>query len=224
MANASSTGFGLRATMTLGSTPATQGLSEYPMHSGHSKRFNQNDPTSKQGANDTGYLQDAAHDTMADGLAGGKDWASNTANVLPFAGVWNGCFYIDNTTGKPTFANTVAASTTFGTNYNTGSTDGVGFVNDDPLQEYVVKADAALAISAMVGDLTYNIEDGGTTAKQTSGQSTVKLKVSSAAATGAGQAAFIAIRSANDPENKDLAVADANVIVKFAPGSIGWLA
>ena len=60
-------------------------------------------------------------------------------------GVFNGAFYIDNSTSKPTFANSVAASTTFGTDYNTGSNDGIGFVNDNPQQEYVCKADAAVA-------------------------------------------------------------------------------
>ena len=37
-----------------------------------------------------------------------------------------------------------AASQAFGTNPNTGSTNGVAFVNDDPDQEYMVKADAAV--------------------------------------------------------------------------------
>ena len=55
----------------------------------------------------------------------------------------NGVFFIDGTTSKPTFANSVAASATFGTNPNTGSTNGVAFVNDDPMQEYIVKTDAA---------------------------------------------------------------------------------
>ena len=41
----------------------------------------------------------------------------------------------------------VAASTTFGTDYNTGSNDGIGFVNDNPNQEYVGKADAAVTQS-----------------------------------------------------------------------------
>ena len=56
-------------------------------------------------------------------------------------------FFINSTTGKPTFANSVAASTTFGTDYNTGSNDGIGFVNDNPNQEYVGKADAAVTQS-----------------------------------------------------------------------------
>ena len=221
MANASSTGFGFQSVMTLGNTPSTQGLSEYPIKSGTAKRFNQNDPCSKQGTGgDDGYLQDAAHTTMADTVTGGAGWLNQAATIQPITGVFNGAFYVNSTTSKPTWANTIVESTTFGTDYNTGSSDGVGFVNDNPMQEYVCKADAALGVALMLPSLTYNCENGGTTAKQTSGQSTIKLNVASSAAAGAGQGMFQIVRSANDPENKDLSVADGNVIVRFAPGSI----
>jgi len=221
MANASSTGFGFQSVMTLGNTPSTQGLSEYPIKSGTAKRFNQNDPCSKQGTGgDDGYLQDAAHTTMADTVTGGAGWLNQAATIQPITGVFNGAFYINSTTSKPTWANTIVESTTFGTDYNTGSDDGVGFVNDNPMQEYVCKADAACLQAKMLPSLTYNCENGGTTAKQTSGQSTIKLDVSATAAAGANQMMFQVVRSANDPENKDLTVADANVIVRFAPGSI----
>jgi len=221
MANASSTGFGFQSVMTLGNTPSTQGLSEYPIKSGTAKRFNQNDPCSKQGTGgDDGYLQDAAHTTMADTVTGGAGWVNNAATIQPITGVFNGAFYVNSTTSKPTWANTIVESTTFGTDYNTGSDDGVGFVNDNPMQEYVCKADAACLVGIMLPSLTYNCENGGTTAKQTSGQSTIKLDVSATAAAGANQMMFQVVRSANDPENKDLTVADANVIVRFAPGSI----
>ena len=221
MANASSTGFGFQSVMTLGNTPSTQGLSEYPIKSGTAKRFNQNDPCSKQGTGgDDGYLQDAAHTTMADTVTGGAGWLNQAATIQPITGVFNGAFYINSTTSKPTWANTIVESTTFGTDYNTGSDDGVGFVNDNPMQEYVCKADAACLQAKMLPSLTYNCENGGTTAKQTSGQSTIKLDVGATAAAGANQMMFQVVRSANDPENKDLTVADANVIVRFAPGSI----
>ena len=221
MANASSTGFGFQSVMTLGNTPATQGLSEYVLKSGTAKRINQNDPCSKQGTGgDDGYIQDAAHTTMADGVTGGAGWANNASTIEPITGVFNGAFYVNSTTSKPTWANTIVESTTFGTDYNTGSSDGLAFVNDNPMQEYVCKADAACGVNLMLPTLTYNCENGGTTAKQTSGQSTIKLDIGTSAAAGAGQAMFQVVRSANDPENKDLTAADANVIVRFAPGSI----
>ena len=211
-------GFGLRSVYTLGSSPATQGLSEYPIKSAPGKGLYQNNPCSKQGAGDVGYLQDAANATMDDGLTGGAGWKNNTGNILPMTGVFNGAFYIDGTTSKPTWSNTVASGQTFGTNYNTGSSDGIGFVNDNPMQEYVVKAAAATAISIMVPDLTYNVADLGTS--YSNGQSTVKLATGASAAAGSSQYAFQIVRVANDPLNSDNSAVNSNVIVRFAPGSI----
>ena len=211
-------GFGLRSVYTLGSTPATQGLSEYPIETAPGKGLYQNDPASKQGAGSVGYLQDAANGTMDDGITGGAGWANNTANILPMNGVFNGAFYVDSTTSKPTWGNTVASGQAFGTNYNTGSTDGVGFVNDNPMQEYVVKAAGAVTVAAMAGDLTYNMADLSTSF--TSGQSTVKLATGASAAAGAAQFAFNIVRVANDPLNSDNSAVNSNVIVRFAPGSI----
>ena len=219
-------GFGLRSTYTLGSTPATQGLSEYPIETAPGKGLYQNNPASKQGAGATGYLQDAANATMDDGLVGGAGWVNNTTHVLPMNGVFNGAFYVDSTTSKPTWANTVAASQAFGTNYNTGSSDGVGFVNDYPFQEYVVKCDASVAIAKMLGTLTYNVNDGATGTSGTdeySGQSIVKLDIGSETATGSAQCALMIVRVANDPLNADNSATNSNVVVKFAPGSIGRL-
>ena len=211
-------GFGLRSVYTLGSSPATQGLSEYPIETAPGKGLYQNNPCSKQGAGSVGYLQDAANATMDDGITGGAGWANNTANILPMLGVFNGAFYIDSTTSKPTWSNTVASGQAFGTDYNTGSSDGVGFVNDNPMQEYVVKAAAATAVSIMVPDLTYNVADLGTS--YSNGQSTVKLATGASAAAGAGQYAFDIVRVANDPLNSDNTAVNSNVIVRFAPGSI----
>ena len=77
MANASSTGFGFQAVMTLGNTPSTQGLSEYPLKSGTAKRINQNDPCSKQGTGgDDGYVNiKSLHIQMA-GIPKGRSQTS----------------------------------------------------------------------------------------------------------------------------------------------------
>ena len=64
-------------------------------------------------------------------------------------GVLNGFFFIDSTTKKPTFANNVAASQAFGTNPNTGSTNGFAFVNTRSVPRiHHCKADAAIAVAA----------------------------------------------------------------------------
>jgi len=220
-------GFGLRSTYTLGSTPAAQGLSEYPIQTAPGVGIYQNDPCSKQGTGGAnGYLQDAAASTMDDTVTGGTGWARNASTIQAMLGVFNGAFYIDNTTSKPTWANFVAASQAFGTNYNTGSTDGVGFVNDNEMQEYVVKCDAACAQSIMLTTLTYNVNNGATGTSGTdmlSGQSIIKLDIGSSAAAGTSQGSLNVVRVSADPLNSDNSATNSNVVVKFAPGSIGSL-
>ena len=204
MANRSTSGFGLRMAMKLGNSPAISGQSKYAIKSGLGVGIFKGNPASIQLAGDTGYIQDSAFSTTDDGNDGGIDFT--TANDALLVGVHNGVFYIDNTTSKPTFANSVAASTTFGTNPNTNSTDGVAFVNDDPDQEYVVKADAAVgqAIFGLCGNINDfaagDAKDGASTATFDSGaQGETKM--------------FRIVRSAEDPDNEDLTAAGANIIV-----------
>ena len=106
------------------------------------------------------------------------------------------------------------ARTTFGTDYNTGSNDGIGFVNDNPQQEYVIKADAAVT-QAMIGDAGYNT-NSFTAGNAKDGQSTVTLDIGGGAAT---THMFKLVRSADDPENNDLAAVGANVVVSIAQAS-----
>ena len=204
MANRSTTGFGLRAAMKLGNSPAISGQSKYAIKSGLGVGIFKGNPASIQLAGDTGYIQDSAFSTTDDGNDGGIDFT--TANDALLVGVHNGVFFINGTTNKPTFANSVAASTTFGTNPNTNSTDGVAFVNDDPDQEYVVKADAAVgqAIFGLCGNINDfaagDAKDGASTATFDSGtQGETKM--------------FRIVRSAEDPDNEDLTAAGANIIV-----------
>ena len=204
MANRSTTGFGLRAAMKLGNSPAISGQSKYAIKSGLTVGIFKGNPASIQLAGDTGYIQDSAFSTTDDGNDGGIDFT--TANDALLVGVHNGVFFINGTTNKPTFANSVAGGTTFGTNPNTNSTDGVAFVNDDPDQEYVVKADAAVgqAIFGLCGNINDfaagDAKDGASTATFDSGtQGETKM--------------FRIVRSAEDPDNEDLTAAGANIIV-----------
>ena len=204
MANRSTSGFGLRAAMKLGNSPAISGQSKYAIKSGLGVGIFKGNPASIQLAGDTGYIQDSAFSTTDDGNDGGIDFT--TANDALLVGVHNGVFFINGTTDKPTFANSVAASTTFGTNPNTNSTDGVAFVNDDPDQEYVVKADAAVgqAIFGLCGNINDfaagDAKDGASTATFDAGtQGETKM--------------FRIVRSAEDPDNEDLTAAGANIIV-----------
>ena len=207
-------GFGFRQAPTVGSTPATGGQAEYKIKSGLGVGIFQNNPVSQQHTSgDDGYLQDATADTMDDGIAGGADWSTGTSNTQPIVGVFNGIFYINSSTSKPTFANHVLASTTFGTDYNTGSSDGIGFVNDNPMQEYTCKADAAVTQANLLS--TFNSTDGATAGTQTNGQSTVKLNIASADAT----SMFRIVRTANDPANNDNTAVNSNVIVQIDPAA-----
>ena len=213
MANASSTGFGFQSVMTLGNTPATQGLSEYVLKSGTAKRINQNDPCSKQGTGgDDGYIQDAAHTTMADGVTGGAGWANNTGTIQAITGVFNGAFYVNSTTSKPTWANTIVESTTFGTDYNTGSSDGTAFVLDNPNQEFNIRVGGSAWQQNDVG-LNYNTGDNGATG--ISGMSDERLRISSVAST----SMFTLVRGANIQGQNDYASDGSDVVVVIAKGS-----
>ena len=207
-------GFGFRQAPTVGSTPATGGQAEYMVKSGLGVGIFQNNPVSQQHtAGDDGYLQDTTADTMDDGIAGGVDWSTGTSNIQPIVGVFNGIFYVNSSTSKPTFANHVLSGTTFGTDYNTGSSDGIGLVNDNPMQEYTCKADAAVTQANLLS--TFNPTDGATAGTQTNGQSTVKLNIASADAT----SMFRIVRTANDPENNDNTAANSNVVVQISPAA-----
>ena len=219
MANASTTGFGLRAVMNVGNTPATSGQSEYKIQTAPGVASNKGDPMSTQNASgEQGYQQDASFTTTDDGGAGGSTWTTASSSLL--TGVFNGAFFID-ANGKPTFSNNVVAAQTTSTDYNTGSAVITCFINDNPLQEYVVKADALVGASEAAAQvlmaaqlLNYNTNNY-TATDNASGQSITTLDIGSALL--ARQ--FKIVRSANDPENNDLTAAGANLIVAIAGDS-----
>ena len=217
MANASTTGFGLRAVMTVGNTPATSGQSEYNIQTAPGVGSFKGDPVSVQRAGNQGFVQDASFTTTDDGNAGGTSYNNTTSALL--IGVFNGFFYISST-GKPTFANSVDASTATSVNYNTGSNNILAYVIDNSNQEYVIKADAALGTDAATAQAKFGAANQMNTNNYTAssnidGQSITTLDIGSAATT----AMFTLVRSANDPENSDLTAAGANIIVKIAKSS-----
>ena len=219
MANASTTGFGLRMVMNVGNTPATSGQSEYHIQTAPGVASNKGDPMSTQDSGGAqGYQQDASFTTTDDGGNGGTAWT--TANSALLTGVFNGAFFID-ANGKPTFANNIVAAQTTSTDYNTGSAVITCFINDNPLQEYVVKADALVGASEAAAQvlmaaqlLNYNTNNY-TATDNASGQSITTLDIGSAAST----SMFKIVRSANDPVNKDLTAPGANLIVAIAGDS-----
>ena len=78
----------------------------------------------------------------------------------------------------------------------------------------------------MLDTLSYNVNDGATGTSGTdelSGQSLVKLDIGSSAVTGSGQRSLMVVRVTTDPLNSDNSATNSNVVVRFAPGSIGRL-
>ena len=208
MANESTVGFGFRAANRLGGTPSIQGQTKYQLQTAPGVALMKNDPASIQDAGNQGFIQDASFATTDDGGTGGA--AYNNGTEAKLVGVLNGFFFIDSTTLKPTFANNVAASQAFGTNPNTGSTNGFAFVNNDPYQEYICKADAAVP-QAEQNDLAFNCNNNDGSNKD--GQSVVTLEMGSA---NAATSMFTIIGTAEDSENEDITAAGCNVRVVMA--------
>ena len=212
MANLNTQGYGCRAIETLGNTPATQGQSKYPIKSGLGVRILKNEPIGPQdGSGDIGYMQSLAPATMDDTGTGGASWDADATTPQTCVGVSNGAFYIDGTSKKPTWANSVAASQTFATNPNTGNSDGVVFVNDNPFQEYMIRSDATFTnIATFVSDcyvVRMNVNNGGSGYE---GQSQATLNYSTTTNNGY---LWTIVRSGEVPDQEDVAAAGCDVVV-----------
>ncbi len=212
MANLQTQGYGLKAIETLGNTPSTQGQSKYPILSGLGVRILKNEPVGPQHTDgDDCYFQSLAPATMDDGKTGGAGWDADALTPYLCAGVSNGVFYIDGTSKKPTWANSVAASQTFATNPNTGNSDGVVFVNDNPFQEYMIRSDATFTnIATFTSDtlvVRMNVNNGGSGYE---GQSTDTLNYSTTTNNGY---LWTMVRSAEVPDQEDVAAAGCDVVV-----------
>jgi hypothetical protein len=166
---------------------------------------------STQDAGNQGYQQDAGFTLTDDGGAGAAAWANNADALL--TGVFNGAFFVD-ASGKPTFSNNIVAGQTTSVDYNTGTDEISAFIMNNPFQQYVIKADAAVAQTLIGGANNFNTLNYTATDNK-SGQSIAKLNIASAAATGM----FKLIGYANDLDNKDFTVAGGNVVVAIAGGA-----
>ena len=215
MANNSTAGYGCRAVMTVGSTPATSGQSEYKLYDYAGAAFNtifKGDPVSLNAgtqAAEKGYIQDATYDSTDDDNSGGAGW-QNSADPL-LLGVFNGAFYIDAGTSKPTFANSVTSGTNFAVDYNTGSSDGTAFVMDNPNQEFNMRVNAAWQQNDV--GLNYNTGDNGATGR--SGMSDERLSIATVAAT----SMFTLVRGANIPGQNDYTADGSDVVVVIGSAS-----
>ena len=198
MANRNTAGFGLIAAGTLGATPSTGGQNKYKIDSGYPTSLYLGMPVqidSASGANvDAGYLISA-----------------QDAITVPTIGVFNGAFYTDANTLKPTFSSFYPGGTVPTANANNGDID--AFIIDNPFQQYVVQLDARLAAT---GDLA-QVQMGRTFGLTVRAEGTTLVSGSTISGQSNGQLTvgtgndinnqWRLLRVAEDPENEDLTTA-----------------
>jgi hypothetical protein len=130
MANASSTGFGMKPVKMAGQSANTAGLGEYPVAASSSAIYNQ--------------------DLVAMATSGFAAVAA--AGTEQLLGSLNGVFYTDASTSKPTFQAYLLGSNT--------ASDIVALVNDAPHQVYEVRSNnAGASLQTDVGntaDISYS--------------------------------------------------------------------
>jgi len=194
MANRNTAGFGLIAAGTLGATPSTGGQNKYKIDSGYATSLYLGMPVQYDSA--TGAGVDPGYVVTA-----------QDAITVPTIGVFNGCFYTDATTNKPTFSSYFPRTTA-----PANSEDVDAFIIDNPFQQYNVQLDTRLAATAALAQaemgstfgLTVSANGAGSAASGStlSGQSNSQLTVGTASNAVANQ--WRLLRSAEDPENEDL--------------------
>ena len=194
MANRNTVGFGLIPSGALGGTAAAGGQNKYKIDSGYGSSIYLGQPVqfdTAGGANDNpGYI------------INGQD-----AITRPTIGVFNGCFYTDATTNKPTFSSYFPRTTA-----PANSEDVDAFIIDNPFQQYNVQLDTRLGANAdaaqaeMGKTLGLTVSANGAASANSgstlSGQSNSQLTVGTASNAVANQ--WRLLRSAEDPENEDL--------------------
>jgi len=144
---------------------------------------------------------------VVEAVAGGGIEAAAAGDTQQL-GVFGGVSYTDPTTSKPTWSNYYPAATT-----PANSEDVTAFVNDDPLQEFMIGTDATLGATLALRKSKVGLTYATTAAagSTTNGKSSLTLGISTAATT-AKQLRLV--RVAEDPENETQTAAYCSVIVK----------
>ena len=191
MANAN-VSFGLKPVGKHGSSPATQGTSQYFIASDASAIF-QGSPVRAE-------------------LTGGTiQIATATCDGVQLLGVFAGCEYVDATTGKLKFSNTWPGSGSAKTNF-----DIKGFVYDDPAQRFIIASDGTNTDRATAkADIFKTAEiEGGTGGNTTTGISTAQIDISTAEDTDTSNPLMI-LGIHEDVTNADHSAVGVSYIVKI---------
>ena len=184
--------FGLKPVGMHGSSPATQGTSQYFIASNASAIF-QGSPVKAE-------------------LTGGTiQIASASGNGDQFVGVFAGCEFVDATTGKLRFSNTWPGSGSANTNF-----DIKGFVYDDPSQRFIICSDGTNTDRATAKADIFKTADlaSGASGNTTTGISSAVLDISTAEDTDTSNCVMI-LGIHEDVTNADHSAAGVSYIVKI---------
>ena len=140
--------------------------------------------------------------------SGGYVIAGTTSGATNL-GVFNGCFYIDPTSQKPTWSNYYSQVNVTNTGSISGSTNIDAYIYDDPMKIFEIQCDGTIA-KTNIGN---NADTTLGTASTVNGQSVTELKASGINTTAALQIKVIGI--SKDPDNSDASSANANWYVRW---------
>ena len=191
MANAN-VAFGFKPVGMHGSSPATQGTSQYFIASDASAIF-QGSPVKAE-------------------LTGGTiQIGSATGNGDQLVGIFAGCEYVDATTGKLKFSNTWPGSGSANTNF-----DIKGFVYDNPAQRFIIASDGTNTDRATAKADIFKTADiaSGASGNTTTGISSAVLDISTAEDTDTSNVVMI-LGIHEDVTNADHSAAGVSYIVKI---------
>ena len=125
-------------------------------------------------------------------------------------GVFNGCFYIDPTSAKPTWSNYYPADTNVtATGSISGSTNVDAYIYDDPYTLFEAQCDGTIAKT----DIGKNTESVLGTSSAVNGLSVTEIDSGSEATTAGLQVRIVGI--SKDPDNSDASSANANWYVMW---------
>jgi len=184
--------FGFKPVGKHGSSPATQGTSQYFIASDASAIF-QGSPVKAE-------------------LTGGTiQIASASGNGDQFVGIFAGCEYVDASTGKLRFNNTWPGSGSANTNF-----DIKGFVYDDPSQRFIIASDGTNTDRATAKADIFKTADiaSGASGNTTTGISSAVLDISTAEDTDTSNCVMI-LGIHEDVTNADHSAAGVSYIVKI---------
>ena len=185
--------FGFRQVGGLGSRPTSEGTSKYVIASTQAGAIYSGDVVTS-GDGTTKY---EGGGTIAYGYIG-----SSETDAVRNVGIFNGVFYDDPTTGKPTFKNYWPGGVTV-TNPAAGAT---AFVYDNPDDLFEVQTS---------GTLTQSIASRGIDMAYVAGSTINGRSKEGITATAKNAGQFAVIRISGDPANSDTSSANSNWIVKF---------